>query len=392
MIVTVVITFNTTYTILNVKHNKEKAELLSHDNYIGYLLTLSELIENNYAGEIDDQQLLDGIIRGYLYGIGDQYGTYMNAEEYEAYKSEFYGNTVGIGVNVIYNLSTNEVEVIDVIPNSPAEDAGVQIGDFLVAVDGLRINEIGYYETLDMIRGEAGTEVTVTVLRDGEEIDLVCTREETEVITVKYRVHSIDMSVGVITISSFYSKTPLELKAAVEALQASGCTKFVFDIRNNGGGELGSIINSLDYLLPEGKIADIYYKVTGKTSTYMSGQSFLDASVAVLVNGNTASAAELFAAALRDYAKEGKYDAILVGTQTYGKGVFQTTFEMANGSALKITCGRYDPPCGVNYDGIGVTPDVIEDLSEEAKNIGIYKLTDLTDNQLALAVSMLAAK
>jgi carboxyl-terminal processing protease len=373
-------------------HNKEKAELLSHDNFIGYLLTVNELIENNYAGEVDEQELIDSLIRGYLEGIGDQYSAYMNAEEYEAYKSEFAGNTVGIGINVLYDVANNVIEVIDVVPNSPAEKAGILNGDFLVAVNGTRIDEMGYYETLDLIRGEEGTEVVITVQRNAEEVDIICVRAAVEVVTVKYRVHSIDSNVGVITISSFYSKTPAELKAAVEALQNEGCTKFVFDIRNNGGGELGSIIYSLDYLLPEGKLADIYYKVTGKTKTYNSDEKFIDASVAVLVNENTASAAELFAAAMRDFTKEGKYDAVLVGMTTYGKGVFQTTFEMSDGSALKITCGRYDPPCGINYDGVGVTPDLIEDLSDEAKQIGLYKLTDLTDNQLALAVSKLSSK
>ncbi len=392
LIVTVVITFNTTYTVLNILHNKEKAELLSQDTFIGSLLTVSELIEKNYAGTIDDEELKDSVIRGYLQGIGDKYSAYMTAKEYEAYKAEFAGNTVGVGINALFDIEHNVIEVIDVVPNSPAEKAGILAGDFIVAVDGTRVDKAGYYETLDLIRGESGTEVVITVLRNSEEIDLQCIRAAVDVVTVKYRVYSLDNTVGVISISSFYSKTPEELKAAVESLKASGCEKFVFDIRNNGGGELGSIINSLDYLLPEGKLADIFYKVTGKTSTYKSDASFLDASVAVIVNGNTASAAELFAAALRDYTKEGKYDAVLIGTTTYGKGVFQSTFEMPDGSAFKITCGRYDPPCGVNYDGKGVTPDVIEDLSEEAKKIGYYKLTDDTDNQLALAVAKLAAK
>lgn len=392
LIVSVVVTFNTTYTVLNVIHNKEKAEILTHDKFLGYLMTVSELIDKNFAGDIDDQELKDAVIRGYLQGIGDKYSAYMNANEYEAYKAEFNGNAVGIGINALFDIENNLIEVLEVIANSPAEKAGILAGDFIVAVNGSRVKEVGYYETLDLIKGDAGTEVIITVLRNENEIDINCVRDAVEVVTVKYRVHSIDKAVGVISISSFYSKTPNELQAAVESLKLNGCTKFVFDIRNNGGGELGSIIKSLDYLLPEGKLADIYYKSTGKTSTYKSDESFLDASVAVLVNGNTASAAELFAAALRDYTKEGKYDAVLIGTTTYGKGVFQSTFEMADGSAFKITCGRYDPPCGINYDGAGVVPDVIEDLSEEAKKIGIYKLNDESDNQLALAVSKLASK
>lgn len=391
LVVTIVLTFNITYVLLNVSHNKEMDELISKNKFLSTLLTVDQVVRQNYVGEIDDEELKNSIIRGYLEGIGDNYSQYMTSKEYEDYLSEFGGSAVGIGVNVIYNIKDATIEVIDVIPDSPAESAGIQVGDFIVAVDGARISDVGYYAAVDLIKGEAGTSVTITVKRGGEERDIICVRAAVAVVTVKHRVHSKYNDIGIIKISSFYSETPNDVKDAVESLKALGCDKFIFDLRNNGGGELNSIIKTLDYILPEGKLADIFYS-TGKAASFKSDASFLDASVAVLMNENTASAAELFAAALRDYTKEGKYDALLVGTTTYGKGVFQSFYTLPDGSAFKFTVGRYDPPCGVNYDGDGVTPDVIEDLSDEAKEIGLYKLTDENDNQLATAAIRLSAK
>lgn len=391
LVVAIVLTFNITYVLLNVSHNKEMNELISKNKFLSTLLTVDQVVRQNYVGEIDDEELKNSIIRGYLEGIGDNYSQYMTSKEYEDYLSEFGGSAVGIGVNVIYNIKDATIEVIDVIPDSPAESAGIQVGDFIVAVDGTRISDVGYYAAVDLIKGEAGTSVTITVKRGEEESDILCIRAAVAVVTVKCRVHSKYNDIGIIKISSFYSETPNDVKNAVESLKALGCDKFIFDLRNNGGGELNSIIKTLDYLLPEGKLADIYYS-TGKAASFKSDASYLDASVAVLVNENTASAAELFAAALRDYTKEGKYNALLVGTTTYGKGVFQSFYTLPDGSAFKFTVGRYDPPCGINYDGDGVAPDVIEDLSDEAKEIGLYKLTDENDNQLIEAAIRLSAK
>lgn len=391
VLVAAILTFNLTFVILNVQHNKEINSLLTENGYLSSLLTVDQVIRENYLGDLDDEELRHAVIRGYLSGIGDKYCQYMTSEEYDAYLEEFKGNAVGIGVNVIYDLVSSTIEIIDVVPDSPAEKSDIRVGDFIVAVNGTKVTDIGYYEAVDLIKGDKGTSVTITVLRDGNEIDIVCVRDAVAVVTVKHRVYTKDNTIGIVRISSFNAETPNEFKAAIEDLKNKGCNKFVFDVRNNGGGELNSILTTLDYILPKGKIAYIRY-ASGAEISLDSKESFLDASVAVLVNENTASAAELFAAALRDYAKEGKYDATLVGNKTYGKGVFQTMYLLPDGSAFKFTTGRYDPPCGVNYDGVGVIPDSIVDLSEEAEKIGFYKLTDDNDNQLTVAAEALAAK
>ena len=391
LVVAVIMTFNLTFTVMNVNHNKEKAELLTGSGYLSALLTVDEIVRLNFSGDIDDDELKAAVIRGYLEGIGDEYSTYMTSVEYEIYNSEFLGSMVGIGVNLIYNSESTNIEVIEVSADSPAEEAGILVGDIVVAIEGKKIKEIGYYAAVDLIHGAAGTIVNITVARDGAEIVVPCVRADIDVLTVKYHVYTADNSIGVIRISSFYANTPREVKDAIEALKALGCTKFVFDLRYNGGGGLSSIISTLDYLLPKGKLVDVYYSTSDTTKTYSSDESFVDAKVAVLINGRTASAAELFAAAMRDFTDQGLYDATLVGTTTYGKGVFQTIYELSDGSAFRISCGRYDPPCGVNYDGIGVDPDFYAELSEESQKINFYKLTDENDDQLILAASILSS-
>ena len=201
-----------------------------------------------------------------------------------------------------------------------------------------------------------------------------------------YHVFGGSGSVGVIRLTEFNSTTPEQFKNAVSKLKDDGCDRFVFDLRNNGGGELNSILEVLDYLLPEGPIAHIYYR-TGKERHYTSDAACLEARVAVLTNGRTASAAELFTSALRDYTRHGDYDAVLVGTKTYGKGVLQSFYKLKDGSAFKISTGKYNPPYSENYDGIGITPDIVIELSEEAASVGFYKLTDENDNQLIAAVN-----
>ena len=391
VILTIVLTFNTTYVLLNVKHNSELNKLKSGQGYFNKLLTVDEVIRTYYSGEINNEELMDSIIRGYLEGIGDDYSQYLTASEFDEYIKEMSGNTVGIGVNVLFDPLTGVIEIINVIPNSPALISGLKVGDYIVAIDGQRVLDVGYYKILELIKGEIGTEVVVTVKRESDEIQITCVRAEIEYLSVENHVYSGDPDIGVIEISSFNDETPKEVKSAVEELKALGCKKFIFDLRNNGGGDLQSILGTLDYLLPEGVLATVHY-TGGQTQTFKSGASCLNAPVAVLVNGRTASAAELFAAALRDYTSDGKYDAVLVGTVTYGKGVFQSFFPLPDGSAFKFTRGRYDPPCGINYDGVGVIPDIQEDLSDEAKAIGFYKLTDENDNQLITAANRLSEK
>ena len=391
MVLSVVVTFNLTYLGINEKHNREINELLQGYDFLDSLLAVDDIVRDHYIGEIDEEALQAAIIAGYLNGIGDKYSAFMTKDEYASYTREQNGNAVGIGVNVIYSIDECWIRVVNVHPDSPAFAAGIEVGDWIVAVDGVEISQIGCYEALTRLTGEEGTEVTVTLEREQSSLVVTCRRQMLSISSVSYHVYAHDASVGVVRLTEFNATTPEQFSAALDALKKEGCTKFVFDVRNNGGGSLSSILEVLDTLLPEGPLAHLYYQ-NGQTEHYSSDADFLDAPVVVLVNEMTASAAELFASALRDYHAQGMYDATLVGTTTYGKGVVQSFFSLPDGAMLKISCGRYDPPYGENFDGVGVTPDVELPLSEEAAAINFYLLTDDTDNQLIHAVELLNDK
>jgi carboxyl-terminal processing protease len=269
----------------------------------------------------------------------------------------------------------------------------VKIGDrvaFVVNDDGSResVESLGYDGTLGRLKGEEGTVAKFVVLRDEngdgayQEIEFAIERAQFEVVSVMYHVYESDCTVGVIQISGFDRSTVEQFKKAVEDLRSKGVTKLVFDVRNNPGGDKDAVCDILDYLLPEGALLRTVDANGTYTTVETSDASFLDMPMAVVVNGNTASAGELFAAAIKDY-EAGK----LVGDKTYGKGSMQSILSvLGDGSLLKVTTALYCPPVSENYDGVGITPDVVEPLAEELLDINFYKLTDANDNQLRAAV------
>lgn len=385
-VIAAVVTFNASFLFFEQKYNTKLNETLAGYSYFDKLLSVDEIVRENYIGDIDDDELIAAVVRGYLTGIGDKYSLYMTSLEYEEFIKEQSGSSVGVGINVIYGEKDGAIEIINVLPDSPAEEAGILEGDIIVSVAGKNVSDIGYYAALDLMRGESGTKAEMTVLRNGKEINFTCERREVKTLSVTYHVFGGSGNVGVVRLTEFNSTTPEQFKEAVAKLQSQGCDRFVFDLRNNGGGELNSILEVLDYLLPEGPIAHVYYQ-NGKESHYNSDAACLDARVAVLTNSRTASAAELFTSALKDYTQHGDYSAVLVGTTTYGKGVLQSFYKLKDGSAFKISTGKYNPPYSENYDGVGITPDIVIELSDEASSIGFYKLTDENDNQLIAAVN-----
>ena len=291
------------------------------------------------------------------------------------------GEMQGIGVYVIYQ--NNVIEIISVMPDSPALEAGLQPGDLVVAVEGVSVEELGYTTAVNKMKGEAGTVANFTILRDGVTRDYSIKRGYVNEQTVMSHVYSEDSTVGIVKIVSFDKKTPEQFKAACEELLSGGCTRLVFDVRYNPGGDLDAITAVLDYLLPEGPIVRIV-DAEGKEEVISSDAEELDVPMAVLVNGSTASAAELFSCALQDYGK-----ADIVGTQTYGKGTMQTIIRLPDNTGLGISYRMYDPPYSDNYEGKGVTPDYEVELDESLADKNIYKITDAEDNQLKRAVEVL---
>lgn len=344
---------------------------------------------HQYANEIDEDKLLYYVLNGYVEGAGDRYGEYYTADDFKSITQENQGNTVGIGVYVNYSQEYNAIKILSVMENSPAHKAGVKAGDVITYVDGESVSQLGYYVALEKVKGEEGTKVNLTLIRNGEEVSLTVTRAKVETETVFYHQYEYDKTIGVVRVIEFNNAVPKQFKAAIEDLMSKGVTSLVFDMRSNPGGTLTSVVEMLDYLLPEGDIAHVTDSNGNIQKTYKSDASYLKGieKMAVLTNENTASAAELFTCALKDYEK-----AIIVGTKTYGKGSMQTVYMLPDGTGLRLTTNKYNPPISENYDGVGIKPDIEIELSEALAGKSPFEYTDSDDNQLQKACEALKSK
>ncbi len=323
-------------------------------------------------------EMTDGIIRAYVLEIGDRYATYRTVAEYEEYDGDMSGNYVGIGVVVEYSYAEETLTVTGFPDGSPAEKAGIKLGDILYAVNGELSKDLGYDDTIAKVRGEEGTEVTVTMQRGEEFLDFTVVRKTLADNTVTCVMED---GIAYIRITQFKANTGDLLRDAIDRAEADGVRAFIFDVRSNPGGYLESVAKALSYFVPEGTtIASFSVAGYGVISAY--DDHTVNVPCAVLCNGYTASAGELFTAALRDWGSDafGLLDVTVIGTRTYKKGVMQNTYVLSDESTLTLTVSYYNPPSGVNYDGIGITPDVVLELDAEE------------DNQKAEAVRILNEK
>lgn len=366
-------------------YDEKIANLEAQTEKYGTLSEIEELAEAYYMGELDDKKVEEGLISGYIYGMGDRYAYYYSPDDFTTYNEENNGKMVGIGVRVIYDNTLGGIYVTAVMPGSPALESGLSHGDLIVGVEDKYVADIGYYEAVNMIKnGDENTFVKLYVARKSDDYK---TAEE---ITVERRtidnktVYSemIYGNIGYVEITEFNKTTSDELKNAVLDLMANGAEKLVFDVRNNPGGDLDGVAGALDFLLPEGPIIHIVSK-KGVEKVINSDENCIDLPMSVLVNGSTASAGELFCCSLKDYGK-----AVLVGTQTYGKGSMQSVIRLSNGGGFSFTTNRYDPPYSENYDGVGVTPDIEIELTEELA-AHYYDMTHDEDIQLQAALKAL---
>lgn len=400
VILCVIATFMTTYVFLLNSYGKQLRDFqmqysASAENELSALSAklnaIDAEIRQGYLYDIDEEQLEDSVLKGYLRGIGDKYAEYFNKDEMAQLVDDSNGEMQGIGVSVVYNADMGAIEIINVYPDSPAIKAGIKSGDLIAYIieddEYVSVQELGYTMALSKLRGEAGTVARFVVYRDenyDEPIEFSIERGYVTEYTVTYRFYEADKTVGIINISSFDSKTPGQFKAALDALISGGAEKLVFDVRYNPGGELESVCSVLDMLLPEGPVIRTVDKDGNEETVYVSDSEEINLPMAVIANGGTASAGELFTAALRDYNK-----AVIVGEKTYGKGSMQTIRSFNDGTGFKYTYRYYCPPYSDNYDGVGITPDTEVKLSEEAAKKNIYTLTDGEDDQLRAAVDSL---
>lgn len=341
-----------------------------------------------YVGTVDIDDIVEGVAEGFVAYSGDKYGQYHTAEEYKELTADYSGEFAGIGVTVSYNADYAAIEIMSVLPNSPALECGLLPNDLIIAVEGESIGYLGYNEAINCIRGEVGTTVTVAVVRNEDfsrRFDVTLTRRLVEEQTVTYKEIQTDFlknPLAYISVTTFNNKTPEQFKNAIGDGTAANAHGYIIDMRNNGGGTLSSVLEMLDFLLPKGTMVRIQYK-GGEETVYTSDANCLDIPIVILVNGNTASAAELFTSSLRDYGK-----AFVVGEKTYGKGTVQTIIPLRGGSALRLSTSMYAPPFSDNFEGVGITPDVEVSLADEFKNVNIFNLEYENDAQLQAAVNM----
>ena len=339
------------------------------------------IIENYYYQDVEDQQLIDGIYAGLVEGLDDPYSQYYTAEEYEDLMTTLTGNYAGIGAMLQKNIETGAVTITKVYEDSPAEKSGLKEGDYIVSADGHLATEDDLDKFVQYVRGEEGTDVQLVINREGEEFDVTCTRDTISTPTVAYQM--LDGNVGYIQVSQFAENTYDDFVAAYEDLEKQGMESVVFDMRNDGGGLVDSVVNMLDYLLPEGTVVYTLDKQEKREDFTSDAEHFKDIPMVVLVNENTASAAEIFTGALRDFDY-----ATIIGTTTYGKGVVQSTIPLDDGSAIKLTTQTYYTPSGECIHGTGITPDIeleYEFLGGEEDEYSV----DL-DNQLQKALEVLS--
>lgn len=324
----------------------------------GKLNAIDSVLESFYFGDVDDETAKDNIYKAYLSSYGDKYTMYYTADEYKALKESTNGKFYGIGA-VCQLSGEGGVLLVDVYDNGAGYQAGLRSGDRVVNVDGRDITDMELSSAVALIKGDKGTSVTLEVIRGTERLTFSAVRDAVEAKTVSYTL--LDNNIGYLSISQFEEVTTKQFKAAVEDLQSQGMKGLVIDIRNNPGGLLDTVVGMLKYMLPDGLIVYTEDKQGNRKEYKGQDNDEFNLPLAVIVNGNSASASEIFAGAIQDYGK-----GTIIGTQTYGKGIVQTVKPLTDGSAIKFTIAKYFTPKGQDIHGKGVTPDMIVEYDTDA--------------------------
>ncbi len=340
-----------------------------------------KIIDKYYLGDVDEEKLKEGAIKGYIEGLGDKYSEYISKEDMEDYMADTTGNFVGIGIYMVQDTKSNKIMVLSPIKGGPAEKAGIQPGDYIISVDDVDYAGDQMSVAANKIKGEAGTTVKIKILRDSETKEYELKREKITVNPVEGKV--LDNNIGYLEFSSFDDGTAEEFKNKYEELQKQGITSLIIDLRNNGGGIVKEALEIADYILNKDDV--ILYEVDKndkETVEKSTNDPIINMPIVVLTNGNTASSSEILAGALKDHGK-----ATIVGEKTYGKGVIQQLLTLPDGSGLKITSEEYLTPNKTKLNGIGIEPDEQISLPDTVKNV--LNVEEKDDTQLQKAIETL---
>ena len=346
---------------------------------------LEALIEHYFIGEVDRAEMEDAAAAAMVSSLGDKWSYYMTAKDYRAYVEQMQNAYVGIGITITMAEDQSGLEVIKVNVGGPAEEAGMLVGDVIVTIEGQSAAGMSTTDARDLVRGKEGTQVLLGVRRGDEILDMPVTRKQVKTPVVESLM--LDSDYGLIVIYNFDERCAEETIDAIEDLLERGAEALIFDVRGNPGGYKRELVKVLDYLLPEGPLfrSEDY---RGKVFVDESDAKCLEIPMAVLVDGDTYSAAEFFAAALDEYDA-----AIVVGEQTTGKGYYQSTFELEDGSAVGISLGKYTTPNGVSLTDVGLTPEVYVEVDEKTAYLLYAGILDPADDpQIQAAVDALKAR
>lgn len=367
--------------IYDLVQSNERNQGAVTDSFVQKAKYIEETVKESYTGDIDDDQMEEYMYKGMMASLGDPYSAYYTSEEYEELTTETTGSYEGIGVVMQQDVNTGEVKVVRCYEGAPGEKAGLLPEDVLVEVNGESVSGMELSEVVDKVKNSQDQVAHLTIAREGEseylEIDVHL--EEVNIPVVQSEM--LEDNIGYIALYEFTEQTEPQYMEAFEALKDQGMERLIIDVRNNPGGLLTSVCDILEDILPEGLIVYTEDKNGEREEYTCDGENELDIPLAVLVNGNSASASEIFAGAIQDYSK-----GTIVGTTTFGKGIVQSLIPFNDGSAIKTTTAKYYTPSGKCIHGTGIQPDVEVELSE-----GLEQETSISheeDNQLQKAIEV----
>ncbi len=384
--IAVALTVTITMTVAMRTYNKLIKDVSDRASMYSSVSELDDIVRDNYLGELNESLLNSLTAEGYVNGIGDRYSYYMDADAYSAYQQEEKGEKRGIGIIAVYDSKKNNIYVSEVSKDSPAYLQGISKGDVITAVDDEKVSASNYTKLIDNLNGSRLTEVKVT-FSHGDKSKTVSVSKGYSAQTVYYSIESDN--VGYIKITAFYSTTVNQLEKALKSMKNKGVSSIIFDLRNNTDGNIEFAAQCLDLIVPvategTGALATAVDAEGETIKTFTSDADSQAFTIYILVNLNTAGASELFACDLRDFGM-----ATLVGSTTAGNGMMQEVFELSNGGAVVLTTARILPYTSGNYNGSGLTPDVVVDMTAE-ENERLEMLSDEEDTQYLKALELIS--
>ncbi len=335
------------------------------------------LLETYYYEDVPKDELADGVLYGLMETVGDPYTCYYSAEEMVELTADIEGVFHGIGAYLEMDYDKGYAKISGIIDGTPASQSDIKVGDYIIKVDGVDTYEMTLTDVVAMIRGDEGTKVTLTLNRGGSELEVTVTRQNIETPTVEYEL--LEGDIGYITIIEFDDVTTGQFVEALAQMRNDGAKGLILDVRGNPGGNLSTVVEICELMLPKGMIVYTEDKYGQRNEYLCDGEHEFELPLVVLIDGGSASASEILAGAIKDYEL-----GTLVGTTTYGKGIVQKIFSYEDGSAAKITVSKYYTPNGYNIHGVGIEPDVVVEFDAE-----LY-LEEEIDNQLQEAIKIIS--